>query len=124
MRVQDYLNRVKIWHDKKIKRKEFKVGDQVLLFNSHFKFSAGKLASKWTGPLVVQEVYRSEAIRLYGDFKGKPRVVNGQRLKQYIAGQTFAGVVEIMDLQSPEAMLAKIYSLPEPKKHKKVISRA
>ena len=79
-----------------------------------FRFSAGKFASKWIGPLVVQEVYRFEAIRLYGDFKGKPRVVNGQRLKHYIAGQTFAGVVEIMDLQSPEAMLAKIYSLPEP----------
>jgi len=119
-----FKEKVKILHDKKLKRKEFKAGDQVLLFNSHFKFSVGKLASKWTGPLVVQEVYRSGAIHLYGDFKGKPPVVNGQRLKHYIAGQTFAGVVEVMDLQSPKAMLAKHYSLPEPKNHKKVISRA
>jgi hypothetical protein len=30
-------------------RREFKVGDQVLLFYFHFKFSAGKLVSKWQG---------------------------------------------------------------------------
>ena len=48
-----FKEKVKIWHDKKIKKKEFKVGDQVLLYNSRFKFSAGKLASKWQGPLVI-----------------------------------------------------------------------
>ena len=42
-----FKEKVKIWHDKRIKRKEFKVGDQVLLFNSRFKFSAGKLVSRW-----------------------------------------------------------------------------
>ena len=31
-----FKEKVKIWHDKKIKRKEFKVGDKVLLLNSHF----------------------------------------------------------------------------------------
>ena len=82
-----FKEKVKIWHDKKIKRKEFKVGDQLLLYNSRFNFSAGKLASKWQGPLVIQEVYRSGAIRLHGDMKGKPHVVNGQRLKHYIAGK-------------------------------------
>jgi hypothetical protein len=119
-----FKEKVKIWHDKKIKRKEFKVGDQVLLFNSRFKFSAGKLASKWLGPLVVQEVYRSGAIRLHGDFNGKPHVVNGQRLKHYIAGQTFAGKVEVINLQSLEAIIAKICSLPDTKKHQKVSSGA
>jgi len=104
---------VKIWHDRRIKRKEFKVGDQVLLFNSRFKFSTGKLASKWQGPLVVQEVYRSGAIRLHGDYKGKPHVVNGQRLKHYIAGQKFIGKVEELNLQSPEAIIAKKYPLPD-----------
>ena len=42
-----FKEKVKIWHDKKIKKKEFKVGDQVLLYNSRSKFSAGKLRSKW-----------------------------------------------------------------------------
>ena len=42
-----FKEKVKIWHNKRIKRKEFKVGDQVLLYNSRFKFSAGKLVSKF-----------------------------------------------------------------------------
>jgi hypothetical protein len=75
-----------------------KVGDQVLLFNSRFKFSAGKLASRWQVPLVVQEVYRSGTIRRHGDYKGKPHVVSGQRLKHYIAGENFIGKVEELNL--------------------------
>ena len=106
-----FKEKFKIWHDKKIKRKEFKVGDKVLLFNSRFKFSAGKLASKWQGPLVVQEVYRSGAIRLHGDMKGKPHVVNGQCLKHYIAGQNFIGQFDVVHLQSPEAYIAKNFPL-------------
>jgi hypothetical protein len=78
-----FKEKVQIWQDRKIKRKEFKVGDQVLLYNSRFKFSAGKLASKWQGPLVIQEVYRSVAIRLHRDMEVKPHVVNGQRHKHY-----------------------------------------
>ena len=94
-RNQSYQNarmfkeKVKIWHANKIKRKEFKVGDQVLLYNSRFKFSIEKLASKSKGPLVIQEVCRSRAIRLHSDMKGKPHVVNGQRLKPYIAEKSF-----------------------------------
>lgn len=93
-----FKEKVKIWHEKKIKRKEFKVGYQVLLFNSRFKFYADQLASRWQGPLVVQEVYRSGAIRLHGDYKGKPHVVNGQRLKHYIAGEKFIGNVKELHL--------------------------
>jgi hypothetical protein len=46
---------------------------------------AEKLASKWQGPLVVQEVYRSGAIHLRGDYKCRPHVVNAQCFKHYIA---------------------------------------
>jgi hypothetical protein len=42
-----FKEKFKIWHDKKIRRKEFKVGDQVLFLNYRFKFSTGKLLSKW-----------------------------------------------------------------------------
>jgi hypothetical protein len=102
-----FKEKVKIWHDRKIKRKEFIVGDQVLLYNSRFKFSARKLASKWQGPLVIQEVYQSGAIRLHRDMKGKPHVVNGQCLKHYIAGKSFIGKLEVLNLQTPEAVIVK-----------------
>ena len=37
----------KRWHDKRLKKKEFKPGDKVLLFNSKVKlFGHGKLQSK------------------------------------------------------------------------------
>ena len=45
------------------KKHEFNVGDYVLLFNSCLKFFAGKLLSKWEGPYVIEEVYRSGAIK-------------------------------------------------------------
>jgi hypothetical protein len=83
------------------------------LFNSHFKFSAGKLASKWEGTLVVQEVYRSGAIHLHGDIKGKPHVVNGKLLQHYIAGEKLVGKIDVVHLQSPEAYITKKYPLFE-----------
>ena len=46
-----YKERTKRWHDKRIKIKQFKAGDKVLLFNSHIRlFGHGKLRSKWEGP--------------------------------------------------------------------------
>jgi hypothetical protein len=40
-------NGKKRWHDKRIKIKHFKVGDEVLLFNTRFHlFGHGKLRSK------------------------------------------------------------------------------
>ena len=52
-RTQAYENaklfkeKVKRWHDKRIQKHEFNVGDYVLLFNSRLRFFAGKLLSKW-----------------------------------------------------------------------------
>jgi hypothetical protein len=38
-------------------KKDYKVGDQVLLLNSRFKFSLCKLVSKWEGTMVIKDVY-------------------------------------------------------------------
>ena len=56
---------------------------------------------------MIQEVYHSGAIRIHGDMKGKPHVVNGQRLKHYIAGKSFIGMVEEMDLKTPEEVIER-----------------
>ena len=42
-----FKEKVKRWHDKRIQKREFNVGDYVLLYNSCFRFFAGKLLSKW-----------------------------------------------------------------------------
>ena len=71
---------------KRIQKREFKVRKYVLLYNSHFRFSAGKLLSKWEGPYVIEEVYRSGAIEINNYEGTNPKVVNGQRIKHYISG--------------------------------------
>ena len=79
MKMQNYSkNKLKRWHDKRIQKRELKVGEYVLLYNSHFRFFAGKLLSKWEGPYVIKEVYRSGAIKI-NNFEGtNPKVVNGK----------------------------------------------
>ena len=41
-----YKDKTKKWHDQRILRREFKAGDQVMLFNSRLKLFPGKLKSK------------------------------------------------------------------------------
>ena len=41
-----YKDKTKKWHDQKILRKEFKVGELVLLYNSMLKNFLGKLKSR------------------------------------------------------------------------------
>ena len=41
-----YKEKTKAWHDNHIARKEFEVGQQVLLFNSRLKLFLGKLKSR------------------------------------------------------------------------------
>ena len=48
-----YKDKTKKCHDQRILRREFKAGDQVLLFNSRLKLFPGKLKSKWSGPYTV-----------------------------------------------------------------------
>ena len=42
-----YKDKTKKWHDQEILRKEFKVEEQVLLYNSKHKLFPGKLKSRW-----------------------------------------------------------------------------
>ena len=52
-----YKERKKSWHDKHIAKKEFEVGQQVLLFNSRLKLFLGKLKSGWSGPFTVTKFF-------------------------------------------------------------------
>jgi hypothetical protein len=78
-----YKERIKRWHDKRLKNKEFKLGDKVLLFNSRVKlFGHGKLRSKWEEPYKVISTSSHEAVTHQND-KGTLFKVNGQRLKVF-----------------------------------------
>ena len=77
-----YKERTKRWHDKSISKKEFSVGDIVLLFNSRLRLFPGKLRSRWSGPFEVTKVLLSGAVEIRGK-SSTPFIVNGQRLKHY-----------------------------------------
>ncbi|XP_006580715.1 uncharacterized protein LOC114411144 [Glycine soja] len=78
--------KVKTYHDKKLLKREFKLGQEVLLFNSRLKLFPGKLKSKWSGPFMIKKVRSYGAIELYDPQSQTPDrtwVINGQRLKLY-----------------------------------------
>ena len=60
-----FKEKVKRWHDRRILKREFHVGEKVLLYSSRPRFFAGKLLSKWEGPYVIVEVFRSGAIKIW-----------------------------------------------------------
>ena len=43
-----YKDKTNKWHDQKVLRREFKEGEQVLLYNSRLKLFPGKLNSRWS----------------------------------------------------------------------------
>ena len=78
-----YKVRKKRCHDKRIK-KEFTLGDKVLLFNSRVKlFRHRKLQSKWEGPFKVISTSSHGAVTLQND-QGMLFKVNGYRLKIFL----------------------------------------
>ena len=81
-----YKEKVKKYHDKKLRSKEFVSGQLVLLFNSRLKLFPGKLKSKWSGPFRVKEVKEYGAIVIEDMDKKDSWTVNGQRLKVYLGG--------------------------------------
>jgi len=79
-----YKERTKRWHDKRIKHKEFKLGDKVLMFNSRVKlFGHGKLRSKWEGPFKVIETSPHGATTLQSN-DGNIFKVDGHHLKIFL----------------------------------------
>ena len=114
-RAQAYENakllkeKVKRWHDKRIQKREFNVGDYVLLYNSRLRFFAGKLLSKWEGPYVVEEVYRSGAIKINNTEGNFPRVVNRQKIKHYISGTPINVETNIINVITPEEYIRDVY---------------
>ena len=99
--AQIYKEKTKAWHDKHILRKEFKPGQQVLLFNSRLKLFSSKLKSKWSGPFIVVQVFPYGSFEIMHLEKGQFKV-NSQRLKPYFRGEFHAGRQDTI-LSAPRA---------------------
>ncbi|XP_071700139.1 uncharacterized protein [Rutidosis leptorrhynchoides] len=94
-----YKEKTKHWHDARLKGpKEFNPNDKVLVYNSRFKFSPGKLKSRWMGPYIVKKAYHTGYVDLYGN--GNTFMVNGHRLK----GTTSKGEISFTSIHVNERL--------------------
>ena len=81
-----YKDKTKAFHDKRIIRKQFKVGQKVLLYDSRLKLISGKLRSKWIGPFQVTNVFPYGAVEIQDPNSSQISKVNGHRLKPFYEG--------------------------------------
>ena len=106
LRNDAYLNskitkeRLKKWHDQMITFKNFKKGDQVLLYDSKIHLFQGKLKSRWIGPFIIHQAYLNGSVDLLNPKDNRVFKVNGQRVKPY-AAQHLANEKEIHLLDPP-----------------------
>ena len=97
--VKLYKERTKRWHDKHLVRREFKIGNKVLLYNSRLKLFPDKLRSRWSGPFEITKVFPYKVFEIAHPDKGSFKV-NGARLKPYIEGG-FDRKKTTIELQDP-----------------------
>src|SRR3954464_13591691 len=100
-----FKEKVKQWHDRRIIKREFHVGEKVLLYKSRLRFFAGKLHSTWEGPYVIVEVYHSGAIKIASLKDDTTQVVNGQRIKHYISRDTYNEDIDVIEVVTPEEFI-------------------
>ncbi|XP_014499243.1 uncharacterized protein LOC106760304 [Vigna radiata var. radiata] len=99
---KSYKEKVTYYHDRKLVKRVFTPGQQVLLFNSRLKLFPGKLKSKWSGPFLIKNVLPHGAIELTDPTTEDPQrswVVSGQCLKHYL-GSEVEGLSIVMQLVS------------------------
>jgi hypothetical protein len=103
--IRLFKEKVRQWHYRRILKREFHIGEKVLLYRSHLRFFPGKLLSKWEGPFIIEEVYRSGAIKIASLKDNITQVVNGQRLKYYISGDSYNEDIDINQVVTLEEFM-------------------
>ncbi|RDY09144.1 hypothetical protein CR513_06543, partial [Mucuna pruriens] len=100
LRLEAYDNS-KIYKQK-ILRKDFHVGQRVLVFNSRLKLIAGKLRSRWDGSFVIINIFPHGAVQLKDEQSNCTFQVNGHQIKPFYQGLApIAGDMEIISLREP-----------------------
>ena len=65
--------------------------------------------AKWEGPYIIEEVYRSGAIKINNVERNNQKVVNGQRIKHYISGTPINVETNIINTVTPEEYIRETY---------------
>ena len=75
--------RIKEFHDKKILRKTFNVGQKVLFYNSRLHLFFKEQRSRWSGLFIVKHVYLYGACDIENSKNDNVFKINEYRLKVY-----------------------------------------
>ena len=78
-----YKEKMKTHHDQKIEKRDFMVGNLVLLLNSRLRLFPGKLWSKCTGPFLITQVFPHGAVAMENT-EGIRFKVNRERIKIHL----------------------------------------
>ena len=97
-----YKERIKNYHDRKIRGKDLYIGQKVLLFNSRLRLFPGKLRSRWTGPFIITNILPYGTIELKDRKTNNEFKVNGHRVKPYLSTSTEETVEEVTLVEPPE----------------------
>jgi len=95
-----YKEKTKSLHNRVIARKEFHVGDKVLLYHSRLKLFPRKLRSRSIGPFVVSNVFPYGAVEITSLETNKVFKVTGHRLKPFCEGWK-AEITAFVELAEP-----------------------
>ncbi|XP_038882254.1 uncharacterized protein LOC120073480 [Benincasa hispida] len=82
-----YKEKTRMIHDKGLVRKDFKVGQKALLFNSRLQLVLDKLKSKWLGPFEVVDLFPYGIVETRSLETGKEFKMNGHRYKIFNEGE-------------------------------------
>jgi len=93
-------HKITLESDAKLSRKEFQVGEKVLLFNSKLRLFPSKLNSRWLGPFMIVQTYPHGAVGIKSFAINKIFKVNGHRLKHFCEGDQIC-LVEEIQLEDP-----------------------
>nr|XP_025631036.1 uncharacterized protein LOC112723873 [Arachis hypogaea] len=94
-----YKEKAKTFHDQNIRRKSFKIGDEVLLDNSRLRLMPGKLRFRWDGPFKVVDVKPYGVVEVVQPINGTTFKINDHRVKPYHAQPKHAKELEIFLLE-------------------------
>jgi len=82
-----------------IVRKDFSIGQKVLLFNSCLKLMLGKLYFRWIGPFIITNIFPYGVVEIQST--NKSFKINGHRLKYFHESPTLEETVEEISLEKP-----------------------
>jgi hypothetical protein len=111
-----YKERTKAYHDKQLVRKEFHMGQKVLIYNSRLRLFPGKLKSRSSGPCTVTKVFPHGALEVYNPGSSRTFMVNGHRVKPYFEAKLLPrdedlALQSIQDAKTQRALKSQLVDL-------------